>query len=124
MQTILLLSLFFCLFLGDFTHLSTKWMLDAKRVGQPIFPILCHAIVHGCLMSIALLFFVSIQSQIYWHLVEFQIITHFIIDVWKGKMNVWFPELANPVNKLHWYVFGIDQFFHATVIIIMVGKII
>ncbi len=86
MNVTLLILLFLCHFLADYTHLSTKWMLDAKRIGKPLWPILCHAGNH---------------------------------DVLKGKCNVWFPSAANPANKLHWILFGFDQFLHAVVIILM-----
>lgn len=45
-----LIALNFCHFLGDYTHLSTNWMLTAKRLGKPLFPILVHAFVHSILM--------------------------------------------------------------------------
>ncbi|MEO6902401.1 MAG: hypothetical protein ABI315_04515 [Bacteroidia bacterium] len=51
-NSILLISLFFCHFLADFTHLSTNWMLSAKRLGKPLFPILSHAAVHAALMGV------------------------------------------------------------------------
>lgn len=127
---ILLLSLFFCHFLADFTHLSTNWMLRAKQFGSPIFPILCHAFIHATLMATTL--------EIYCHytiygyetkLFEFtrvdklfflQLITHFLIDFWKGRMNFWFPVLTDPSNKLHWILYGFDQYLHAIVILVMV----
>jgi len=117
-STILLLALFFCHFLADYTHLSTAWMLNAKRLGKPLLPILCHACCHGVLMYVALLFFTDTITAT--QLCLFQVITHFLIDVWKGRMNGWFPALQSPANKWHWIVFGADQFFHATVIILMV----
>src|SRR5690606_26867796 len=49
-----------------------------------------------------------------------QLVSHFAIDVWKGKMNVWFPFLADPTNKFHWYIFGFDQYLHALIIICMI----
>ena len=49
-----------------------------------------------------------------------ELISHFIIDIWKGRMNVWFPKLQNPATKLHWYIFGFDQFLHQLVIIFIV----
>ena len=128
-QLILLLSLFFCHFLADFTHLSTNWMLKAKRFGKPLFPIFCHALVHACLMGLVL--------EIYCHytiagyetklfeltrvdkLFFLQLVTHFLIDMCKGRMNFWFPSLTDPSNKWHWVIFGADQFLHATVILIM-----
>jgi len=45
------------------------------------------------------------------------LITHFLIDVWKGRMNGWFTTLQSPANKWHWTVFGFDQLLHALVII-------
>lgn len=127
MQTTLLLSLFFCHWLADYTHLSTNWMLNAKRLGKPLLPILIHAGVHALLMGIALTIIgygSLFQFDTIPKLMLFQWLTHFIIDVWKGRMNGWFPSLLNPTNKFHWWIFGIDQFFHTTVIILMVDYII
>lgn len=117
-QTILLISLFFCHFLADYTHLSTNWMLNAKRLGKPLFPIFAHAIMHSTLMGISLFLF-GIENETMCKLMLFQLITHFLIDVWKGRMNGWFPSLQSPANKWHWIIFGFDQFLHAVVIIIM-----
>ncbi len=120
MQTIILISLFFCHFLADYTHLSTSWMLNAKRLGKPLLPILAHAMVHSVLMLITLCFiFAPEKAELILWLSLFQLISHFIIDVWKGRMNGWFPSLQNPANKEHWIIFGLDQYFHAVVIIIM-----
>lgn len=119
MNTILLISLFFCHFLADYTHLSTAWMLNAKRFGKPLSPILAHACMHGILMFFPLILCLGICWWVV-ALVWFQIVTHFVIDVWKGRMNGWFPSLVSPANKWHWVVFGADQFLHALVIILMV----
>ena len=116
MQTKTLIGLFICHFLADYTHLSTTWMLNAKRLGKPFLPILAHAMVHTLLMGI-LLGCLGVSNVIL--LMIFQLITHFLIDVWKGRMNGWFPVLQSPVNKWHWIVFGFDQLLHALVIIIM-----
>jgi len=123
MKTTLLILLFFCHFLADFTHLSTSWMLNAKRLGRPIIPILAHALVHTILMGIVLGFFLPMNEPLYWNLLSFQMMTHFLIDLWKGRMNGWFPSLQSPANKWHWIIFGADQFFHAVVIILMVSYI-
>lgn len=130
MYTTILIALFFCHYLADYTYLSTAWMLNAKRFGKPLFPIFIHALTHATLMLIAIWIFNSIKLN-YWsgillkeiYLFLFQLITHFLIDVWKGRMNGWFPSLQNPANKWHWVVFGFDQFLHALVIILMVGYI-
>ena len=119
MNTALLISLFFCHFLADFTWLSTSWMLNAKRLGKPLLPIFCHAGVHALLMFAVLGFFTD-SSKTLICLTFFQLATHFLIDVWKGTMNRIIPSLQNPANKWHWVIFGFDQFLHALVIIIMV----
>lgn len=119
MNTALLLSLFFCHFLADYTHLSTTWMLSAKRLGKPLFPIFIHALLHACLMLIVLSLLGGFSGLILSYLFLFQLATHFTIDVWKGRMNGWFPSLQSPANKWHWITFGADQYFHAVVIIVM-----
>ena len=121
--TKLLLVLFFCHLLADYTHLSTAWMLNAKRLGKPLFPIFAHAMMHSVLMGIAL-WIMGIDRETMAKLMLFQLITHFAIDVWKGRMNGWFTALQSPANKWHWIVFGTDQYFHAVVIILMVHYIV
>lgn len=118
MQTIILIVLFVCHWLADFTHLSTAYMLNAKRLGKPLTPIFAHALVHTLLMtaSLALLGVWGYKLAI---LFAFQLFSHFVIDVWKGKMNDWLPELQNPTNKWHWVLFGYDQLLHALVIVFM-----
>ena len=115
----LLFLLMLCHWLADFTHLSTPWMLKAKQIGKPIFPIFIHASVHGTLMCIVFLFFVPVKTVFI--LTAFQICTHFSIDVLKGRLNGWFPSLANSTNPYHWWVFGLDQMMHQAVIILMVA---
>jgi len=112
---IILTGLFICHFLADYTHLSTSWMLNAKRLGKPLFPIFTHALVHASLMTLFLSFF----TKYLFILFLFQLITHFLIDTLKGKMNVWFPSLNSPANKWHWIIFGFDQLLHSLVIISM-----
>lgn len=125
MQTQVLIVLFFCHFLADYTHLSTAWMLGAKKLGTPLIPILTHAGVHAILMLITLCFmFAPEKGEEILYVALFQLVTHFLIDVWKGKMNYWFPSLQNPANIWHWIIFGIDQYFHALVIILISWYII
>jgi len=111
----ILISLFFCHFLADFTWLSTYWILDAKRIGKPYFPIFVHATIHALLVFLCLfLFKISFDKLIICYL--FELISHFVIDVLKGKMNLWFPYVSNMNNKMYWVVFGFDQFLHICVI--------
>lgn len=118
-MTTLLISLFVCHFLADYTHLSTGWMLSAKRLGKPLYPIFTHAFIHASLMLVVMRVGFNIESLTAFYLFMFQLITHFLIDVWKGRMNGWFPALQSPANKWHWIVFGGDQLLHAIVIILM-----
>ena len=103
--------------MADYTHLSTAEMLNAKRLGAPLLPILKHATVHGFIMNLFLWFFVS--GWVLFLLFLLQVGSHFLIDLWKGRMNSWFPSIQNPTNKLHWYVFGFDQYLHQAIIILM-----
>ena len=114
----LLISLLFvCHFLGDFTPLSTTWMQEAKQFGKPLFPILIHALIHASLMLFVLFFFTTVQMA--FTLSAFQLIIHFFVDTWKGRMNTWFPSLQNNANKEYWIIFGFDQFLHQMTILVM-----
>ncbi len=125
-HTVILIGLFICHFLADFTHLSTSWMLNAKKLGTPLFPIMIHALVHATLMFTFIWFYHSYMLNNFsgimieeFNLFITQFTTHFTIDVWKGYMNKYFPSLQNQANKWHWIVFGFDQLLHAIVIIII-----
>ncbi len=120
MHTTLLFSLFLCHWLADFSPLSTAWMLKAKEKGSPLFPIFVHACVHGGLMSIVFVLINPISDPVWLLPILFQITSHFLIDVLKGKLGVWFPTLADSSNKWHWFVFGMDQFLHTITILYMV----
>ncbi|GAB4136907.1 MAG: hypothetical protein Fur0041_11500 [Bacteroidia bacterium] len=111
----LLLLLLVCHWLGDFTHLSTPAMLKAKEKGTPVLPIVLHAGVHAILMFLVLMFFIPFQAAVF--LMLFEWVTHFALDLLKGKSNVWFPQLSDSKNPFHWYIFGIDQILHIVVII-------
>ena len=93
-------------------------MLDAKRLGKPIEPIFIHALIHTILIQIVLVCFVKDWLLII-ELMVFQLFTHWIIDILKGRMNGWFPNLQSPANKFHWYVFGFDQLLHQIVLIVI-----
>ena len=100
MQTVVLIGLFFCHLLADYTHLSTDWMLNANRLCKPLYPIFCHAEVHAILMGV----FIKIMGfawEIAITLFTFQLAARFLIDVWKGRMNDWFPSLQDPGNNWH-----------------------
>lgn len=104
-------------YLADFTHLSMPYMLRAKAIGYPWFPIFQHATIHALLMCVLVWWSAGISMAV----VAYGIIltTHFAIDVLKGKLNVWFPKLKNPSNPFHWYIFGADQMLHILVIFLV-----
>lgn len=112
---ITLVALNICHWMGDFTHLSTAWMLNAKWLGKPIGPIFAHALVHATLMFLVVLILHGYVAAVITYFI--QLITHFLIDLLKGRLNGWFPKLQDIKNKFHWWVFGGDQFAHQMVII-------
>jgi len=122
MQTKVLIGLLICHWLADYTWLSNSWMLNAKRFGKPLLPILAHAMVHTVLMWLFLSLFFGFTKTVM-AAAFFQLITHFLIDVWKGRMNGWFPVLQSPDNKFHWVVFGFDQLLHGIVIGLMAAYV-
>jgi len=116
MTIYILISLFFCHFLADYVFVDDT-MLSAKRFGTPLYPIWMHATLHGVLMWFVLIFFgINPWNAFLFYL--FEKITHFLIDVLKGKINKWYPPAQSPVNKIHWVIFGLDQFLHALVILL------
>ncbi|UOR06250.1 DUF3307 domain-containing protein [Hymenobacter aerilatus] len=114
----LLLALFFCHWLADYTWLSRPDMLAAKRFGKPFGPILMHGLIHATLMFAVLLLFGVEQIRAV-ELYIFQTWTHAGIDTAKGMLNQHFVVLQNPQNVLHWCVFGLDQYAHCVVILLM-----
>jgi hypothetical protein len=98
-----------------FYHLLGPEMLDAKQLGKPILPILVHAAIHACLMGLVLWAFYGFKTALIGFAI--QLLPHFFIDLFKGKVSEKFPVLQNPSNKLHWMVFGLDQQLHIVVIV-------
>jgi hypothetical protein len=108
---------------ADYTHLSRPYMLAAKKTGSPLMPILHHSFIHAGFMMSAIIIYQHVTNTFTIDIILLcfiiELITHFFIDVLKGKLNVWFPSLANPANPFHWYVFGLDQLLHFLVIILI-----
>lgn len=115
---ILFILLNFCHFLADYTPLSNKWMLDAKKYGKPIHPIFMHAWVHMNLMLVVLIFFTPNMGVFYASIL--QLISHTIFDTLKGRLAKWVPITADNTQKWYWIVMGFDQFLHQTVIALMI----
>lgn len=114
---VLLGILFFCHYLGDYSHLTRPWMLKAKASGSPILPIFAHALVHTVLMGLVLFGYFSPDKYVGPLLL--QLISHTLIDIFKGKLNR-FEVIKSHISVWHWYIFGFDQYLHHFVILIMV----
>ncbi|MEH0153749.1 DUF3307 domain-containing protein [Limibacter armeniacum] len=110
-----LVMLNICHWAADFTHLSTPWMLKAKQTGKPLFPIFIHATIHAALFFNVIFILHNIEKALLAAIIELS--THFLIDVLKGRMNVWCPTVKSPENTYHWWIFGTDQLLHQLVII-------
>jgi len=117
----LALSLLFCHFLADFTPLSTPWMLQAKLVGKPWWPIMVHAAVHGLLMGLVLLLFTNPLQAL--GLAVFQTLAHFLTDLVKGRLSAAFAMFREPSHKAYWGLFGADQLCHQVAIVAMVHQV-
>lgn len=119
----LLFTLLICHWAADFTQLSRPKMLAAKRFGKPNWPIFQHALIHGILMLISICIYTGEFARFDWVWTKADdcfvviVLSHFLIDVWKGRMNRWFHSLTNPANVYHWWIFGFDQLLHTSVII-------
>jgi hypothetical protein len=114
----LLLVLFFCHFLADYTPLSDAKMLAAKRFGRPFTPILAHGFTHGALMGVAMIY-LGVDQILAIMLALGQTWSHAGIDVLKGRLNARYATLQSPANVVHWVVFGLDQYAHTAIIILM-----
>lgn len=122
MNFAILISLFFCHFLADYTPLLNSWMLQAKSIGKPLFPILAHASVHAILMSLCLWFF-WINGVLIVQLFFVQLFTHFIIDLVKGRLQGTYPILNDSKGNPYWILMGVDQYLHTLVIIFMTSYV-
>ena len=113
--TLLLITLCLCHYLADFC-LTTPAMIRAKADGRNIWPIMLHAGVHALLMGLCLLLFeVPWKLLLLFMLVE--LVTHFLIDMAKGRLTACFPKLADMQQKPYWMLYGFDQLLHLLVIV-------
>ncbi len=113
----LLAFLFSAHFLGDFTPLATRRMLEAKSVGKPLGPIASHAAIHGVLVGLAVALVVRPGPGLIGMaaLVEFG--AHLAIDWVRGRLGGHWPTLSDPADQAYWTALGLDQLAHAFVLI-------
>ena len=106
-------------FLGDFTPLSTRGMLRAKAVGAPLGPIAAHAAVHGALLAVAVAVVARPTPGLLAAVVGFEVGTHFLIDLGRGRLMRRHPRLGDPAEGAFWWTLGLDQLAHGLVLIVV-----
>lgn len=111
-------------FLGDFTPLSTPVMLRAKERGRPLGPIAAHSAVHASL--VALVFGLAVlvfgpaarpASELIVIAATTELVTHFAIDVGRGRLMGRFPPLGDTLRSSFWTLLGLDQLAHGLVLV-------
>jgi hypothetical protein len=104
-------------FLGDFTPLSTASMLRAKAAGAPLGPIGAHAAVHSGLVAVAVALVSSPELGLVALAAALELVSHFAIDLGRGRLMRRFPRLGDPTNNSFWSALGLDQLAHGLVLI-------
>lgn len=112
-----LLTLFLCHYLADFCFTFPS-MIRAKVDGRNPWPILLHAAIHAGLVGVCL-----VCWQVPWKLMLLmlllELVSHFLIDVAKGRLSARFTSLADPQKKPYWMLYGFDQLLHLSVIVLI-----
>lgn len=120
----LMLGLLFAHYLGDFTPLATARMLEAKANGRPLKPIAGHAGVHAALVGLAVAVLSDPTLALLAGAVAFEFVTHFFIDAVRGRLGGRVPSLGDPSKNAYWYLLGIDQFAHGTVLVAVAAYVL
>lgn len=115
--TVLLALLFIGHFLGDFTSLATTRMQKAKAEGGPMWVIATHAAVHGLLSGLAVALVTGFNPSLLASVVGLQFLTHFGLDVFRARLGVRVPAVADPGRNVYWTVLGLDQLAHGLVLL-------
>jgi hypothetical protein len=122
--TLLLCGLFLAHYLGDFTLLVTRRMLEAKAAADPIWPILVHAGVHTALVALV----IALVALPTWPILLFacalEFVTHSAIDTGRAKLGRRYPVLNDPGRARFWHFLGIDQLLHAIVLIVVAAIVL
>jgi hypothetical protein len=113
----LLCCLFLAHYIGDFTPLATRRMLDAKAAAKPLWPIAAHAGVHTVLMALAIMLVSRPEAPILLLACAIQFATHFGLDAGRAGLGRWQPHLNDPTRSKFWRLLGLDQLAHTIVLI-------
>lgn len=117
---ILLIVLLAAHYLGDFTHLLTPRMLEAKATGRSLSWIGVHAGVHTLLLGAAVALIARPPGALLLLAAILQFVTHFVIDTGRARICVRFPSCATTDSDAYWYLLGLDQLLHAIVLVAIV----
>ena len=104
-------------FLGDFTPLSTRRMLEAKARGGPMLPIAQHAGVHAVLTGLAVLAVARPGPELLGLAFGIQFATHLVLDGLRARLGARSSSLSDPGANVFWTALGIDQLAHALVLV-------
>lgn len=114
---VLLCGLFLAHYIGDFTPLVTRRMLEAKSAGRPLWPILMHAAVHTALMALVIALVAQPRGFVLLLASAIQLVTHFGLDAGRALLGRWQSGLNDPTRSEFWHLLGLDQLAHALVLI-------
>ncbi len=104
-------------FLGDFTPFATARMQRAKAAGRPAGPIAAHALVHACLVGIAVTVASEAGRPLTATVMGIELATHFGMDWARGALGARNPILLDPGSQLFWTALGLDQLAHGLVLV-------
>lgn len=114
----LLISLLVSHFLADYC-LTTPQMIEAKASGKHTQHIVLHAAVHAVLMGVVLAVF-GVAFTIVLGLVALELVSHCLIDYFKGFLSRKYLSLGDNTKKPFWILYGLDQLLHLMVVVVMV----
>ena len=121
---ILLCGLFLAHYLGDFTPLATRRMLQAKAAAKPLWPIAAHAGVHTCLIALVIALASYPDVPLLLLACAIQFFTHFLLDAGRAGLGRRHPGLNDPARSRFWHVLGLDQLAHAIVLIVVAAIVL
>lgn len=104
-------------YLGDFTPLATRRMLEAKLTGTPLGPIALHALVHAIFVGIAVTAIARPAPLLLLAAVAVEFWTHLVLDWFRGRLGARRPAYGDPGQPIFWRALGLDQLAHALVLV-------
>jgi len=90
-------------------------MIRAKADGHNLLPIALHAAIHAVLIATCVVLAYGIKMGLIAFMIEW--VTHFIVDVSKGRIMFRFKAFSDFSDKRYWMLFGLDQLIHLYVLI-------